>query len=107
DPVACIAYQRRPDQDLGEGWDLVTYALSACNGKDDEFTKAQGRWLATDRLTNPMTDETPIDHCFGFNVERKTTSTEVVHFILDEIQGYTWAPSRVRRAARQWLAGNV
>ncbi len=104
-PVACVAYERRADDDVGEGWDLVTYAFSACNNKEDEFTKFHARILANSRLKYKWTQQLPINQMYGFNVESTTSAAQVVHFILDEISGFSWAPSHVRRAAKNWLNG--
>lgn len=105
-PVACVAYQRRKDEDMGQGYDLVTYAVSAANTvKGDEFNKKEGRKLAQDRLTNSNKNETYMDKAYCFNVVSETNSNEVLQFILDEVADNGGMPSRVRRAARRWLDG--
>lgn len=104
-PVACIAYQRRRDEDMVEGWDLVTYALSAANGEKDEFHKRDGRIMAHDRLTGKSPENKPMDKGYCFNTETKNSANEVLYDILEEVTANSNIPSRVRRAARRWLNG--
>ena len=114
-PIACVAYQRRLDEDLSSDkakWDLVTYAVSVVNtepdpetGKIDRFFKRAARGIATRRLTVTRPSDTEKDRAFGFNVAPQASSSEVIGFIMDELKDYSWVPSRVRKAARKWIDG--
>jgi hypothetical protein len=117
-PVACIAYQRRRDEDMSppivdgetpeqtraKGWDLVTYALSACHSRDDEFTKFDGRVVAFDRLTGTCRKEKkPMDEAYCFNIESTASANEVIEMIIDEVVNNPVVPAHVRRACKNWL----
>jgi len=114
-PIACVAYQRRRDEDMSSPdaeWDLITYAVSVVNtepnpntGKTDRFFKRAARGIATRRLTTTRPSDTEKDKAFGFNVSPEISSTEVIGFILDEVKDHSWIPSRVRKAAIKWLDG--
>jgi hypothetical protein len=137
-PIACVVYQRRRDDDMSppavegetleqtraKSWDLVTYALSACNSTHDEFNKVDGRKLSYKRLTgleletkpkkNSKRDETKskkaetdskLDYAYCFNIESTASANEVIEMILDELDHNTNVPSHVRRACKNWLDG--
>jgi len=117
-PIACVAYQRRRDEDLSTDkaqWDLITYTVSVVSdkldketGKVDRFRKWQGRNLAKWRLTVRVEDlekDYPVERAYCFNLSPEVSNTEVIGFIMDELKDYSWVPSRVRKAARKWLDG--
>jgi hypothetical protein len=114
-PIACVAYQRRLDEDVSTAqskWDLITYAVSVVNtepnsetGKPDRFFKRAARGIASRRLTITRSTDTEKDRAFGFNIDSDASSTEAIKFIMDELKDYSWVPSRVRKAARKWIDG--
>lgn len=117
-PIACVAYQRRRDEDLSTDkaqWDLITYAVSVVSdkpdketGKVDRFYKIHGRNAAQHRLTTrceALESESSIERGYCFNLSPEASNTEVIGFIMDELKDYSWVPSRVRKAARKWIDG--
>lgn len=98
DPVACVAYQRSPDPDQEEQ-EIVTFAMSASN-PDDEFNKPLARKIASGRLKH---SRKIVD---GFNVDRTTTSTEVIRELVSYVEDGMYSinvPTRVRNAAQKWM----
>lgn len=105
DPIACVAYRREPDPDI-QGEDIVTFAISIANPKD-EFTKARARVAAAGRLESSRTS---VD---GFNVASDAKHNEVVYRMMNNILDFgvvclrkkqvVKVPARIEEAISRWL----
>lgn len=118
-PIACVAYQRRRDDDMSppvvegetpeqtgaKSWDLVCYALSACRRNEDEFVKSIGRRLAENRLTVKLGTKDPMDQAYCFNIKSTASANEVLETILYEVAHHDFVPSHVQKACKNWLNG--
>jgi hypothetical protein len=118
-PVACVAYQRRRDEDMSpevvegetpeqtraKSWDLVCYAISSCRLNEEEFHKSVGRGLAENRLKVKLNTKDPMDQAYCFNIKSEASANEVLEMIVDEIAGHGFVPSHVRRNCQSWLRG--
>lgn len=93
--VGCIAIVEHPAQD-GDRYALVEYRLSVRN-PEDQFDKDVARQLALGRLV-----EAP----FTVRVAAHPNMHEVGAAVMKDISRDSNAPSRARRAARNWLRKN-
>lgn len=95
-PVGCVAIKVKPVTVTGHagGTTLVTYQMSVLNPLD-QFDRRMARHLALGRLQEaPLT--TTIDHLMP-------TRTEISRAVMQDIKHDPSAPTRARKAARQWL----
>lgn len=93
--VGCIAIRERPELQSGDRY-AVEYRVSSVNPLDD-FDKDVGRQLALGRML-----EAP----YIVHVAQNPSMHEVSIVIMRDIVKDSTLPSRVRRAARNWLRGS-
>lgn len=91
--VGCIAIHERPDLGVAGDRYVVEYRVSAVNPLD-EFDKDVGRQLALGRMM-----EAP----FIVHVTRNPSMHEVSIVVMRDIAKDSSVPSRVRKAAKNWL----
>jgi len=90
--VGCIAIRERPELQSGDRY-VVEYRVSTVNPLD-EFDKDVGRQLALGRVM-----EAP----YIVHVTRNPSMHEVGIVVMRDISKDSTLPSRVRRAAKNWL----
>ena len=93
--VGCIAIREHVAHD-SERYALVEYRLSVRN-PEDQFDKSVARQLALGRLV-----EAP----FTVRVAARPNMHEVSAAVMKDIARDSGAPSRARRAAKNWLRRN-
>lgn len=94
-PIDCVAYQRTPDPDV-HGNDIVTYAISQANPKD-EFRKDIARRIASQRL---LVGRRTLD---GFSVPTESSSMQVLRDLVGFVAMTDGVTERVGKAAVDWL----
>lgn len=93
-PIGCVAIKIKTAVGRTAGVTLVTYQMSVLNPLD-KFDRRMARHLALGRLEEaPLT--TTIDHT-------SPSRTEISKAVMEDIKSDPLAPSRARKAARQWL----
>lgn len=91
--VGCIAIHERPDLEVSGGRYVVEYRVSTVNPLD-EFDKDVGRQLALGRML-----EAP----YVVHVAHRPSMHEVGIVVMRDIAKDSTLPSRVRKAAKNWL----
>lgn len=93
-PVGCVAIKIKTSVGRYGGTTLVTYQMSVLNPLD-KFDRRMARQLALGRLTEaPLT--TTIDY-------PSPSRTEISRAVMEDIKHDPSAPTRARKAAKQWL----
>lgn len=105
-PVACVAYTVSRCRDYTENNDAVNrvkYALATVSDRPDEygwidnFSKEEGRELATERLL--YTNGVECDYLFTDSEKSSDITADIMFALYSD--GLT--PSRVKKAAKRWL----